>query len=168
MGFFANVLEVLAASMFKAKWLTTDILLCLHQWKLAVGSKVSCRSTQCAEKTRVYAIIENKFLLRFILRDLRFSQKWIQRLLSSGMWHRVVWYICTIVSEEHSSTLKMIEATGSFEILVTFSWITQQHFPEDSNFSFIPHLAILKIITFTELFHFKNLKSFTPLLHDKT
>lgn len=152
----------------QSDWQQTYSSVCINgNWQLDQKCHVDQRNA-LRKHIRVYAIIENKFLLRFILRDLRFSQKWIQRLLSSGMWHRVVWYICTIVSEEHSSTLKMIEATGSFEILVTFSWITQQHFPEDSNFSFIPHLAILKIITFTELFHFKNLKSFTPLLHDKT
>jgi hypothetical protein len=41
----------------------------------------------------------------FNMLDLKFSQRWLWRLLSSGMLHHVVWYRLTDVSEESAASL---------------------------------------------------------------
>jgi hypothetical protein len=84
-----------------------------------------------------------------ILWNLRFSQQWLWRVLSAGIWCRVVRWKSTDVSEEHiadlclppaftlvscsaySSTLKM-EVICSSKTLADFQWTTGYYSPEDS------------------------------------
>jgi hypothetical protein len=55
--------------------------------------------------------------------DLRFSQRWIRRWLSSGLLHHVVWYKSTEVSEMLAASIiitLMMEAASNSEKLVNF------------------------------------------------
>jgi hypothetical protein len=80
--------------------------------------------------------------------DLRFSQRWLWRVSSSGIWCCVVCWVANHVSEEHiachllvlaeiiSSTLKM-EAICSSETSVATQQTTRRHIPEDDTLNFL-------------------------------
>jgi hypothetical protein len=65
-------------------------------------------------------------------------------MLSSELWHRVVWYVSTNVSEEHTtaffgveaSKLKM-QAERSHETSLTLYQATRCHNPEDHSMNFL-------------------------------
>jgi hypothetical protein len=59
--------------------------------------------------------------------DLRFSQRWLRRVSSSGICHLLA---CWILAELISSTL-MMEAICSSETSVDTQRTTRRHIPED-------------------------------------
>jgi hypothetical protein len=54
--------------------------------------------------------------------ELRFSQRWPWKALSSRMWHSVVWYKCTDVSEERTASIFKVKRKPSNEQKVCSSY----------------------------------------------
>jgi hypothetical protein len=54
-----------------------------------------------------------KFFGFFLMLDLRFSQRWLWRVSSSGIWRHVVHWVSTDVSEEHIASIFRVEEIDS-------------------------------------------------------
>jgi hypothetical protein len=56
-----------------------------------------------------FLILESEPWTPQILQDLRFSQRWLWRVSSSGMWRLVVCWVATDISEEHIASIFWVE-----------------------------------------------------------
>ena len=85
------------------------------------------------------------------------------RKRSSGLSDRVIWYVYTVISEEHSASIFRVE--GSSETLVTISEITWWHNPDQNIFHAVKISYRCLFFSFSSLcFFLLRLTDFISLL----